>query len=52
MIKEAFPDVPEILLTQDQNDAEEEEKEEEEEEEEEEEDDDGELEEIQSDIEK
>ena len=49
MIKEAFPDVPEILLTQDQNDAEEEEKEEEEEEEE---DDDGELEEIQSDIEK
>ena len=51
MIKEAFPDVPEILLTQDQNDAEEEEKEEEEEEEEEE-DDDGELEEIQSDIEK
>ena len=48
MIKEAFPDVPEILLTQDQNDAEEEEKEEEEEEEEE----DGELEEIQSDIEK
>ena len=47
-MKEAFPDVPEILLTQDQNDAEEEEKEEEEEEEEE----DGELEEIQSDIEK
>lgn len=38
-----FPDVPEILLTQDQNDAEEEEEEEEE---------DGELEEIQSDIEK
>lgn len=42
-MKEAFPDVPEILLTQDQNDAEEEEEEEEE---------DGELEEIQSDIEK
>ena len=44
-MKEAFPDVPEILLTQDQNDAEEEEEEEED-------DDDGELEEIQSDIEK
>ena len=42
-MKEAFPDVPEILLTQDQNDAEEEEEEEEE---------DGELEETQSDIEK
>ena len=47
MIKEAFPDVPEILLTQDQNDAEEEEEEEEDDD-----DDDGELEEIQSDIEK
>lgn len=46
MIKEAFPDVPETLLTQDQNDAEEEEEEEEDD------DDDGELEEIQSDIEK
>ena len=45
MIKEAFPDVSEILLTQDQNDAEEEEEEEKD-------DDDGELEEIQSDIEK
>ena len=47
-MKEAFPDVPEILLTQDQNDAEEEEEEEEEDDD----DDDGELEEIQSDIEK
>ena len=51
MIKEAFPDVPEILLTQDQNDAEEEE-EEEEEDDDDDDDDDGELEEIQSDIKK
>ena len=45
LIKEAFPDVPEILLTQDQNDAEEEDDDDDD-------DDDGELEEIQSDIEK
>ena len=46
LIKEAFPDVPEILLTQDQNDAEEEDDDDDDD------DDDGELEEIQSDIEK
>ena len=47
LIKEAFPDVPEILLTQDQNDAEEEDDDDDDDD-----DDDGELEEIQSDIEK
>ena len=52
MIKEAFPDVPEILLTQDQNDAEKEEEEEEDDDDDDDDDDDGELEEIQSDIEK
>ena len=46
LIKEAFPDVPEILLTQDQNDAEEEYDDDDDDDD----DDDGELEEIQSDI--